>query len=74
VQTAEGLRYCPVAQFPNGRVKPDVVLLSGKEERHTEGAYYIARRGGEGAALPTIRFELHYALTSQLGGDIVAVQ
>jgi len=25
----------------NGRVKPDAVLLVGKEEKHPEGAYYI---------------------------------
>jgi integrase/recombinase XerD len=44
VQTADGLRYCPVAQSANGRVKPDVVLVSGKEERHPEGAYYLEWR------------------------------
>jgi integrase/recombinase XerD len=44
VQTADGLRYCAVAQSANGRVKPDVVLVSGKEERHPEGAYYLEWR------------------------------
>src|SRR5216684_3792425 len=44
VQTANGMRYCPVAQSVNGRVKPDVVLVSGKEERHPEGAYYLEWR------------------------------
>jgi integrase/recombinase XerD len=28
----------------NGRVKPDVVLVDGKEEKHPEGAYYIEWR------------------------------
>ena len=42
VKTTHGLRYCPVARFANGRVKPDIVLLlSGIEERHPEGAYYL---------------------------------
>jgi integrase/recombinase XerD len=41
VQTSKGLRYCVVALSANGRVKPDVVLVSGKPERHTEGAYYL---------------------------------
>ena len=41
VKTAQGLRYCPVALSANGRVKPDVVLVNGKEERHPEGAYYL---------------------------------
>ena len=41
VQTSKGLRYCPVVLSANGRVKPDVVLVNGKPERHTEGAYYL---------------------------------
>jgi integrase/recombinase XerD len=41
VNTADGLRYCPVVLSASGRVKPDVVLVDGKEERHPEGAYYI---------------------------------
>jgi len=46
VQTGNGMRYCPVAQSANGRVKPDVVLVDGKEERHLEGAYYLEWREG----------------------------
>jgi integrase/recombinase XerD len=46
VKTPQGLRYCPVALSPNGRVKPDVVLVNGKEERHPEGAYYLEWREG----------------------------
>jgi hypothetical protein len=38
VQTGKGMRYCPVVLSANGRVKPDVVLVNGQEERHTEGA------------------------------------
>jgi len=34
-------RFAPVVLSANGRVKPDVVLINGKEERHPEGAYYI---------------------------------
>jgi hypothetical protein len=37
VQTAQGLRYCCVVLSANGRVKPDVVVVSGNEERHPEG-------------------------------------
>ena len=44
VMTRDGLRYCPVAQSANGRVKPDMVLVNGKEERHPEGAYYLEWR------------------------------
>jgi integrase/recombinase XerD len=41
VQTSKGMRYCPVVLSANGRVKPDAVLVNGKPERHTEGAYYL---------------------------------
>ncbi len=44
VQTDQGLRYCPVAESANGRIKPDMVLVDGKEERHNEGAYYLEWR------------------------------
>src|SRR5215469_4690642 len=41
VKTRHGLRFCPVIVSANGRVKPDYVLIGGKEERHPEGAYYL---------------------------------
>jgi integrase/recombinase XerD len=41
IRTSAGLRYCPVVLSVNGRVKPDAVLVNGKPERHTEGAYYL---------------------------------
>jgi integrase/recombinase XerD len=44
VLTAKGMRYCEVATYPNGHIKPHCVLVDGKEERHTEGAYYIDYR------------------------------
>jgi len=44
VQTAHGMRYLPVAISANGRVRPDVVLVHGREERHPEGAYYLEWR------------------------------
>jgi integrase len=44
VETPRGSRYCPVVLSANGRVKPDVVLADGKEERHAEGAYYLEWR------------------------------
>src|SRR5216683_5728833 len=46
VQTAQGLRYCPVVLSANGRIKPDAVLINGREERHPEGAYYLEWREG----------------------------
>jgi integrase/recombinase XerD len=44
VRTAKGLRYCPVVIAANRRIKPDLVLLNGKRERHPEGAYYLEWR------------------------------
>lgn len=41
VQTPQGGRYCRVVLSANGRVKPDVVVVNGNEERHPEGAYYL---------------------------------
>jgi integrase/recombinase XerD len=46
VQTSKGPRYCPVALSANGRIKPDAVLVNGREERHSEGAYYLEWREG----------------------------
>jgi integrase/recombinase XerD len=46
VRTNQGLRFCPVVLSANGRVKPDWVIVNGKEERHPEGAYYIEWRDG----------------------------
>lgn len=44
VQTDQGLRYCPVVESANGRVKPDHVLVNGKPEKHLEEAYYLEWR------------------------------
>jgi len=46
VNTAQGPRFCTVALSANGRIKPDVVLINNKEERHPEGAYYLEWREG----------------------------
>jgi integrase/recombinase XerD len=42
VSTNRGLRYCPVVTSKNGRIKPDAVLVDGKEEQHPEGTYYLS--------------------------------
>jgi len=44
VQTSKGLRYCPVVLPANGRVKQDLVIINGQQERHPEGAYYLEWR------------------------------
>jgi hypothetical protein len=46
VKTQSGLRYCPVVLAANGRIKPNHVLVDGKQETHPEGAYYLEWRNG----------------------------
>jgi integrase/recombinase XerD len=46
IQTPHGWRYCRALLSANGRVKPDVVVVNGNEERHPEGAYYLEWREG----------------------------
>ncbi|HEX3740236.1 MAG TPA: site-specific integrase [Terriglobales bacterium] len=40
------MRYCPVVLSANGRIKPNLVLVNGKPERHPEGSYYLEWRDG----------------------------
>ena len=42
IQSPKGPRYCPAVLAANGRVRPDVVIVNGQQERHPEGAYYIS--------------------------------
>ena len=41
VRTDKGWRYCKAAFHPNGKIKPNVVVVSGVEEKHTEGKYFL---------------------------------
>jgi hypothetical protein len=41
VRTDKGWRYCKAAFHPNGKIKPNVVLVSGVEEKHAEGRYFL---------------------------------
>jgi integrase len=38
-------RYCRAALYKNHTIKPNVVMVGGKEEAHSEGDYYIAHDG-----------------------------
>jgi len=42
VTTAKGSRYCAVVEAGNGRIKPNYVIVDGKQEFHKEGAYYLS--------------------------------
>jgi integrase len=41
VKTPDGKRYCPVVTSANGRIKPNYVVVEGREESHPEGSYYL---------------------------------
>src|ERR1039457_992897 len=45
-QTQHGWGYCTVVLSANSRVKPDLVLVNGKQETHKEGAYSLEWREG----------------------------
>ncbi|MDQ1406954.1 MAG: hypothetical protein QOG55_2583 [Acidobacteriaceae bacterium] len=40
-KTDAGWRYCKAAFYPNGKIKPNIVLVRTKEEKHTEGSYFL---------------------------------
>ncbi len=46
VKTAKGWRYCRPACGANGKLKPNVVVVGGKEETHAEG-YYVLNVDGQ---------------------------
>ena len=49
--------YCRAAVYANRTIKPDVVTVAGREEKHPEGNYYIAC-GGNGF-LPGLMHYVH---------------
>lgn len=42
VKLQSGWRYCKAAWYPNGKIKPHVVIVRGAEETHRDGAYYLS--------------------------------
>jgi hypothetical protein len=44
VKTARGWRYCRTAYSASRKIKPDVVIVDGKEELHTEGGVLSERK------------------------------
>jgi hypothetical protein len=41
IRTGKGWRYCKAAFHPNGKIKPNVVVVEGREEKHPEGSYFL---------------------------------
>ena len=44
VKTADGWYFFPVARTGNGYIRPDLVIINERVERHSEGAYYLEFR------------------------------
>ena len=44
-RTDAGWRYCKAAFSSNGKIKRDVVIVGGQEQKHPEGSYYLANKG-----------------------------
>jgi len=40
-KTAKGWRYCKPAYGTKSKLKPNVVVVGGREETHCEGMYYL---------------------------------
>jgi integrase len=82
IDTPEGKRYCPVVTGPNGRIKPDWVMVTDRQEKHPEGAYYLdwnedgkRRRvsvGNDAAAAYSIRSRKQMELDAIANGLIVS--
>ncbi|HTW82011.1 MAG TPA: hypothetical protein VME23_20870 [Terracidiphilus sp.] len=41
IDTPDGRRFSKVVFTPNGRIKPDWVMVNDRQEKHPEGAYYL---------------------------------
>ena len=47
IQTGHGpkdWRFCRVVLTARGQVRPDLIIVNGKEEKHPEGVYYLEWR------------------------------
>lgn len=41
VRTSKGWRYCKAAFHPNGKINPNIVIIGGIEEKHSDGRYFL---------------------------------
>jgi hypothetical protein len=41
VRLDAGWRYCKAAFHLNGKIKPNVVIVNGMEDKHAEGSYFL---------------------------------
>src|ERR1700733_2089866 len=59
-----GPKYCPTIETSNGKIRADVVLVKGHEERHPEGSFYISWYDGPK--------QIRVAVGKEVSGALVA--
>jgi integrase/recombinase XerD len=64
VQIDGGPKYCPTIETSNGKIRADVVLVKGHEERHPEGSFYISWYDGPR--------QIRVAVGKEVSGALVA--
>ena len=64
VKIGESLRYCPTVETSNGKIRADVVMIAGNEERHPEGTFYLSFYEGEK--------QIRVAVGKEVSGALVA--
>ncbi len=64
VQIDGGPKYCPTIETSNGKIRADVVLVKGREERHPEGSFYISWYDGPK--------QIRVAVGKEVSGALVA--
>jgi integrase/recombinase XerD len=57
-------KYCPTIETSNGKIRADVVLVKGHEERHPEGSFYISWYDGPK--------QIRVAVGKEVSGALVA--
>ena len=64
VQIGDSLRYCPTIETSNGKIRADVVMVAGAEERHSDGTFYLSfYEGGK---------QIRVAVGKEVSGALVA--
>ena len=64
VKIGESLRYCPTVETSNGKIRADVVMIAGNEERHPGGTFYLSFYDGER--------QIRVAVGKEVSGALVA--
>jgi hypothetical protein len=61
VKIGSSWRYMAAAYGPNGKIKPDVVIVDGSHQFHPEGNYYLRLSAGNGSLPVSVSSKLKLA-------------